>query len=148
MALVVKNSTSQMTDADLTAMATYLKDIPPDSTLRQGKPVPDPTRAAASSLHLEHCAGCHQAGGRGMPGIFPPLAGNGVVLASDPADILKVVLHGIAPQGKYVPMPAFASMLNDQQAADLANYLRTSWGNAAAPDTTAAMATRIRAQTR
>ena len=148
MALVVKNSTSQMTDADLTAMATYLKDIPPNSTLRQGKPAPDPTRAAGGSLYLDHCAGCHQAGGRGMPGIFPPLAGNGVVLASDPADILKVVLHGIPPQGKYVPMPAFASLLSDQQVADLANYVRTSWGNAAAPNTTAAMATRIRAQTR
>ena len=83
-----------------------------------------------------------------MPGVFPPLAGNGVVLASDPADILKVVLHGIPAQGKYVPMPAFAGQLSDQQVADLANYLRTSWGNAAAPNTTAAMATRIRAQTR
>jgi mono/diheme cytochrome c family protein len=148
MALVVKNSTSQMSDADLTAMATYLKDIPPNSTLRQGKPATDPTRAAGASLYLDHCAGCHQAGGRGMPGIFPPLAGNGVVLASDPADILKVVLHGIPPQGKYVPMPAFASLLSDQQVADLANYVRTSWGNAAAPNTTAAMATRIRAQSR
>jgi len=148
MALVVKNSTSQMSDADLTAMATYLKDIPPNSTLRQGKPATDPTRAAGASLYLDHCAGCHQAGGRGMPGIFPPLAGNGVVLAGDPADILKVVLHGIPPQGKYVPMPAFASLLSDQQVADLANYLRTSWGNAAAPNTTAAMATRIRAQSR
>jgi mono/diheme cytochrome c family protein len=148
MALVVKNSTSYMNDADLTAMATYLKDIPPNSTLRQGKPAPDPTRAAGASLYLDHCAGCHQAGGRGMPGIFPPLAGNGVVLASDPADILKVVLHGIPQQGKYVPMPAFAPQLSDQQVADLANYVRTSWGNGAIPNASAAMASRVRAQTR
>ena len=84
MALVVKNSTSYMSDADLTAMAAYLKDIPPNSTLRQGKPAPDPTRAAGASLYLDHCAGCHQAGGRGIPGVFPPLAGNGVVLAPRP----------------------------------------------------------------
>ncbi len=148
MALVVKNSTSQMSAADLSAMATYLKDIPANSTLRQGKPAPDPTRAAGASLYLDHCAGCHQAGGRGMPGVFPPLAGNGVVLSSDPADILKVVLHGVPAQGKYVPMPAFAGQLNDQQVADLANYLRTSWGNGAAPNTTAAMAARLRAATR
>ena len=45
-------------------------------------------------------------------------------------------------------MPAFASLLSDQQVADLANYVRTSWGNAAAPNTTAAMATRIRTQSR
>ena len=148
MALVAKNSTSQMTDADLTAMATYLKDIPANSTLRQGKPAPDPTRAAGASLYLDHCAGCHQSGGRGLPGVFPPLAGNGVVVASDPADILKVVLHGVPAQGKYVPMPAFASLLSDQQVADLSNYVRTSWGNAASPNTTAAMAARIRTQTR
>ncbi|MCU0918921.1 MAG: cytochrome c [Burkholderiaceae bacterium] len=148
MALVVKNSTSQMSAADLLAMATYLKNIPANSTLRQGKPAPDPTRAAGASLYLDHCAGCHQAGGRGMPGVFPPLAGNGVVLSSDPADILKVVLHGVPAQGKYVPMPAFAGQLNDQQVADLANYLRTSWGNGAAPNTTAAMAARLRGATR
>ena len=148
MALVAKNSTSQMTDADLTAMATYLKDIPANSTLRQGKPPPDPTRAAGASLYLDHCAGCHQSGGRGLPGVFPPLAGNGVVVASDPADILKVVLYGVPAQGKYVPMPAFASLLSDQQVADLSNYVRTSWGNAASPNTTAAMAARIRTQTR
>lgn len=148
MALVVKNSTSQMSEADLSAMATYLKDIPANSTLRQGKPAPDATRAAGASLYLDHCAGCHQAGGRGMPGVFPPLAGNGVVLASDPADILKVVLHGVPAQGKYVPMPAFAGQLNNQQVADLANYLRTSWGNGAAANTTAAMAARLRGATR
>jgi mono/diheme cytochrome c family protein len=148
MALVVKNSTSQMSEADLSAMATYLKDIPANSTLRQGKPAPDPTRAAGAALYLDHCAGCHQAGGRGMPGVFPPLAGNGVVLASDPADILKVVLHGVPAQGKYVPMPAFAGQLKDQQVADLANYLRTSWGNGAAANATAAMAARLRGATR
>ena len=144
MAEVVKNSTSQMSDADLAAMAAYLKDIPPNSTLRQGKPAPDPTRAAGASLYLDHCAGCHQAGGRGIPGVFPPLAGNGVVLAGDPADILKVVLHGVPAQGKYVPMPGFASQLSDQQVADLANYVRSSWGNTAAPNTTAAMSARLR----
>ena len=72
MALVVKNSTSTMSDADLSAMATYLKDIPANSSLRQGKPAPDPTRAAGAALYLDHCAGCHQAGGRGMPGRVPP----------------------------------------------------------------------------
>ena len=145
MAEVVKNSTSHLSDADLAAMGAYLKDLPANSTLRQGKPVPDPTRAAGAALYLDHCAGCHQAGGRGIPGVFPPLAGNGVVLAPDPADILKVVLQGVPAQGKYVPMPAFASQLSDQQVADLANYLRGSWGNAAAANTTAAMSARVRA---
>jgi mono/diheme cytochrome c family protein len=144
MAEVVRNSTSQMSDADLGAMAAYLKDIPPNSTLRQGKPAPDATRAAGATLYLDHCAGCHQSGGRGIPGVFPPLAGNGVVLAADPADILNVVLHGVPAQGKYVPMPGFAAQLSDQQVADLANYLRSSWGNAAPANTTATMSARLR----
>ena len=76
--------------------------------------------------------------------MFPPLAGNGAVVAPDPADILKVVLGGIPPQGKYIPMPAFASQLSDQQVADVANYVRTSWGNAAAPNATPAMAAQLR----
>lgn len=144
MALVVKNSTSQMSDADLAAMATYLKDIPANSTLRSGKPAPDATRTAGAALYLDHCAACHQAGGRGMPGVFPPLAGNGVVVAADPGDILKVVLNGVPPQGKYMPMPGFANQLSDQQIADLSNYVRSSWGNGAAPNTTAAMVARLR----
>jgi mono/diheme cytochrome c family protein len=144
MAEVVKNSTSKMSDADLAAMAAYLKDIPANSTLRQGKPVPDAARSAGATLYLDHCAGCHQAGGRGIPGVFPPLAGNGVVLAADPADILKVVLHGVPAQGKYVPMPGFAGQLSDQQVADLSNYLRTSWGNGAPPNTTSAMSAQLR----
>ena len=144
MALVVKNSTSQMSDADLAAMATYLKDLPANSTLRSGKPAPDPTRVAGATLYMDHCGGCHQAGGRGLPGVFPPLAGNGVVLASDPANILKVLLEGVPTQGKYIQMPGFAGLLSDAQIAELANYVRTSWGNGAAPDTSAAMVSRLR----
>ena len=40
-------------------------------------------------------------------------------------------------------MPGFASQLSDQQVADLANYVRSSWGNGAAPNTTSAMSARL-----
>jgi hypothetical protein len=32
-------------------------------------------------LYMDNCGGCHQATGRGIPGVFPPLAGNQRVLA-------------------------------------------------------------------
>jgi len=144
MALVVKNSTSQMTDADLLAMGVYLKDLPANSSLRQGKPVPDATREQAAKLYLDYCAGCHQAGGRGMPNVFPPLAGNGAVVAPDPANVLKVVLAGVPQQGSYVPMPPFAGVLSDEQIAQIANYVRSSWGNSASADVTPAMVARLR----
>ncbi|MEP7329090.1 MAG: cytochrome c [Betaproteobacteria bacterium] len=144
MAEVVRNSTSHLTDADLLAIGDYMKSLPPDSSLRTGRVRPDPTRAAGATLYGEHCAGCHQAQGRGVPGVFPPLAGNGVVTATDPADIFKVVLGGIPAKGGYIPMPPFAAQLNDAQIAQIANYVRTSWGNHAAPNATTAAVARTR----
>jgi len=129
MAEVVQNSTSHLTDADLAAMAEYLKSVPADSTLRAGRQILYPERQRGATVYLQYCSGCHQAKGQGVPGQFPPLAGNPVVLAPDPANVFKVVLEGIPAQGPYKPMPAFAPQLSDQQIADLVNYLRSSWGN-------------------
>jgi mono/diheme cytochrome c family protein len=133
-----------LTDADLQAMAEYLKSIPASSTLRTPRKLPDDKRLEIAALYLDHCSGCHQAQGRGIPGVFPPLAGNGVVLAGNPANIIKVVLGGIPAQGKYTPMPGFASQLTDKGIADIANYIRTSWGNTASPNATPAMVAKMR----
>jgi mono/diheme cytochrome c family protein len=141
---VIRNSMSYMTDADLLAIGTYLKSLPPSSTLRAGKPMPSQARLEVGNIYLDKCSGCHQASGRGIPGTFPPLAGNGVVLAPSPADIIKVVLGGVPPQGRYVPMPSFADQLTDQGVADIANYVRTSWGNSAAANATADMVRSLR----
>ena len=65
-----------------------------------------------------------------MPGAIPPLAGNPVVLAPDPSDVLSVVLGGVPARGAYMAMPSFASLRNDD-IANIANYVRTSWGNTA-----------------
>jgi mono/diheme cytochrome c family protein len=143
MSQVVNNSLRYLTDSDLHAMATYLKAIPPDSPLRTGRRRPDATRLQGANLYIDHCAGCHQAMGRGVPGVFPPLAGNGVVLASDPADILKIIVTGISAQSGRAAMPSFAAAMSDQQIAALANYVRTSWGNTAAPDATSSMVARL-----
>jgi mono/diheme cytochrome c family protein len=144
MAEVVHNSLTHLTDADLRAMATYLKSLPPDSGLRTPYGEPDPTRKRGAALYTDHCSGCHQAGGGGIPGVFPPLASNDAVIAAEPADILKVVLQGIPARGNYIAMPSFGRRLTDRQIADIANFVRTSWGNRAAPDATPAMVARLR----
>jgi mono/diheme cytochrome c family protein len=141
---VVKNSLSYLTDADLTAMAEYLKSIPANSSLRASDPTAGGSRRRGAALYLEHCSGCHQAKGRGVPGVFPPLAGNGVVMAPDPANILKVVLGGVRARNGYVGMPSFAGQLDDEQLAELANYLRVSWGNRAPANTNPDMAASLR----
>jgi mono/diheme cytochrome c family protein len=129
MAEVVRNSTSHLTDADLAAMAQYLKSLPADSTLRAGRQILYPERQRGATVYLSYCSGCHQADGRGVAGKFPPLAGNPVVIAPDPANVFKVILDGIPKRGTYAAMPGFAAQLSNQQIADLVNYLRASWGN-------------------
>jgi mono/diheme cytochrome c family protein len=146
MAEVVQNSTSQLSDADLSAMAEYLKSIPPDSSLRAPRPAPPESRQRGASLYMDHCSACHQAKGRGMPGIFPPLSGNEAVIARDPGNVLQVVLRGIPMREGYSPMPSFASQLTDQQIADVANYVRTSWGNTGVPNATAPEVARLRSR--
>ena len=134
MAQVVHNSLSYLTDADLRAMATYLRAFRPTPRRRgRGRPRWCP---AGGQLYLDHCAACHQAKGRGIAGVFPPLAGNDVVLAPDAANILKVVLGGVPARNGYMPMPSFANQLSDQQIADIANYVRTSWGTSAPANVT------------
>ena len=77
--------------------------------------------------------------------MIPPLAGNPVVMAPSGADIVKVVIRGIQARGGYIPMPSFAARLSDEEIAELANYIRTSWGNSASANVTSAMVKKIRA---
>jgi mono/diheme cytochrome c family protein len=142
---VVRNSLQYLSDGDLRAIGEYLKAIPPDSTLRTGRRRPDDTTVAGANLYIEHCSGCHQSMGRGIAGVFPPLADNGVVLASDPVDIVKIILLGIPQQNGFIAMPSFAGDMSDEQIATLANYVRTNWGNRAVPNATSAMVATLRA---
>ena len=74
------------------------------------------------------CAFCHQAGGVGVPGQFPRLAGRVGAIASHPegkAFLSKVLLNGmsgrITADGEPVLgiMPAFETMSDDDMAAVL-----------------------------
>jgi mono/diheme cytochrome c family protein len=145
MAVVIQNSLKYMTDDDLKAMAVYLKAIPPDSRLRRGVPLPSADRARGASLYVANCIGCHQSSGRGIPGVFPPLARNPVVVGREPNDIVKVIDNGIPGRGTYPAMPGFKIQLTDEQVADLANYLRTNWGNSAEPNATSNLVGKLRA---
>ena len=92
----------------------------------------DATQGA--SLYLANCAACHQATGTGLPGAFPPLKDNPVVLDPNPTKQIETILHGL--QGQNVmgtvypsPMPPFESLLNNTQIANIINHERSSWGN-------------------
>ena len=85
------------------------------------------------------CITCHQADGKGLPGSgFPPLSGTEWVTGSEDR-LIKIILKGlmgpIVVEGKnyegMVPMTPFEGMLNDQELAAVATYVRNSFGNKA-----------------
>lgn len=144
MAEVVHNSTSKMTDADLLAMGTYLKTIPANSKLSEDRKKVDATHLQGAKLYIDNCSGCHQSSGRGITGVIPPLAGNPVVMAAQPNDIIKVMIRGIKQRDGYIAMPSFASTLSDQEILEISNYARSSWGNGADPNVTKSLVESIR----
>jgi mono/diheme cytochrome c family protein len=137
MAEAVSNSTSKMTDADLLAIATYLKDRAP----RSGRAVTalaaaNPRMVAGQAIYEDRCAACHSHSGAGVPNLFPRLASAPLVQSADPTSLIRVVLIGsravatsAAPTAP--AMPAFGWNLNDTEVADVLTYARNTWGNAA-----------------
>ena len=94
MAEVVMNSTSKLTDADLNAIAVYLKDQPaPATTEAAGDPDAGMMKSGAA-IYAVQCAACHGADGSGVDGLFPMLKGSALVQSVDPASVLHVVLRG------------------------------------------------------
>ncbi|MCL4454370.1 MAG: cytochrome c [Deinococcus sp.] len=86
---------------------------------------------------FQQCAGCHQASGQGIPGVFPPLMGHlpEILSAKEGRSYLvQVLLYGLSGpisikgQKYNGAMPAFGH-LKDEQIAAVLNYVATSWGN-------------------
>ena len=144
---VVEHSMQYMSDADLTAMARYLKTLPANDPndaphVYDGKAAQalwngdDSQRGA--SVYIDNCAACHRTDGQGYTRVFPALAGNPVLQGSDPTSLIHVVLAGgTLPATQTAPstftMPAFAWRLSDQEVADVVSFIRGSWGNKGAP---------------
>lgn len=89
------------------------------------------------ALFAAHCAACHQATGKGLPGVFPPLDGSEWV-HGDARVLANILLHGIDGEIEVEgatykgAMPAFGQ-LADAELAGLATYIRSSWSNKAEP---------------
>jgi len=93
-----------------------------------------PPAALGARLYDVNCAACHQQDGRGIPGVYPTMAGSPLVLG-DPKDLALWVLKGrrtaSMPEGRYpTRMEAFGWM-QPAAAAALFSYLRSSFGNTA-----------------
>jgi mono/diheme cytochrome c family protein len=137
MAEEITLSSSHMIDADLTAIATYLKALPNQTAATAAAiPASDPKMVAGEAIYADECSACHGPDGKGVPYLFPSLAGSSNVRSADPTSLIRVVIEGarsVATAGEPTGpgMPSFAWKLNDDQAAAVLTYVRNAWGAAA-----------------
>lgn len=154
MAEAVEHSLQHLTDADLTALAVYLKDSKPvsggETTPRYGFGGASVTEATlrglpgqASNENGFHvfsgsCAACHQADGGGTK-LYPSLFHNTATGADRPDNLVATILYGLSRSvdGVTTFMPAFGAnatftnRLSDQDVADVSTYVLTQYGNPA-----------------
>jgi mono/diheme cytochrome c family protein len=144
MAEVVHYSMRWMTDADLTAIATYLLNAEKRPDYVPAIAITPRQEAAGRALYDGNCAQCHRADGSGVPHAIPNLAGNAAVVATRPDSVIAPMINGLPGGGSYGAMPSFAGALTNQDMADIANYARTAWGNRGSANATAALVAGLR----
>ena len=110
-------------------------------SVAQPTPAAQPTRATRAQgqrVYAATCAACHQANGQGLPEKYPPLAGSEWV-GGDERRLLRIVLHGLIGEVDVAgdtytgAMPGWGATLSDADVAAVTSYLRSTFGNRAAP---------------
>jgi len=145
MAQVVEDSTQHLSDADLDAIASYLKSLPPAGKAVQAASYNEATHQGLRSgkdqsegamTFLNNCAACHRSTGKGYAETFPQLAQSATVHSEDPASLIHIVLKGAQMPGtaaaptRYA-MPGFDERLTDKEVAAVVTFIRQGWGNQA-----------------
>lgn len=145
MADAFNNSTQFMSDADLKAVAHYLKSLPGDPK-RDGQPwqydasangtlaLGQRLKIPGAQTFMAKCSACHGVDGRGQGQWIPPLAGSVSSMTKENASAINVTLNGSARVvADGVPdayrMPPFRNQLSDTEIAEVISFIRTSWGN-------------------
>lgn len=83
-------------------------------------------------IYLQNCASCHQADGKGIPNVFPPLAGSDYLMKDKnrSINVIKKGLSGpITVNGKTYNGIMPPVNINDSQVAAVLTYVRNSFGN-------------------
>ncbi len=141
---VVGLSTQYWDEADLSAVAAYVKTLPPapgdhpafspDETTLESFRDGQAANSTGARIFMDSCSACHRLSGQGAVTAFPGLAGNPLVLSRDPASLIEVILAGSRlPSTEAAPsplaMPGFAWRYDDSDVATLATFIRSAWGN-------------------
>jgi mono/diheme cytochrome c family protein len=144
MAEKVYNSLQRVADSDLRAMAVYLRSLSAVSPASGngssviGRSISEGALDEGRTVYVKECADCHGQKGEGHTPTGPPLAGNRAVTMDSATNAIRMVLFGGFPPGTHdnpraYGMPPYYPSLSDEHIANVLTYVRTSWGNAAAP---------------
>lgn len=91
--------------------------------------------ADGKQVFTANCVACHQATGKGLPGVFPPLDGSEWV-TGDARTLANILLHGVSGELTVMgttykgAMPSF-QQLSDAELAAVASHVRSAWSNKA-----------------
>ena len=88
--------------------------------------------AQGEKVYQNFCINCHMANGEGIEGAYPPLANSDYLENNLEASIIgikngmkgKIIVNGKTYNNVMTPMG-----LNNQEVADVTNYILNNWGN-------------------
>jgi len=140
MATIVRQSLQYLSKDDMHAVAVYLQSLGEkrgEEAPRKIPPMPERVSrylALGEPVYVKHCQECHGKSGEGVPGTYPPLAGNRSVTMTSPLNTIRSVLYGgfsPATTGNSRPygMPPFQHIIRDNEIAWVVSYIRNAWGN-------------------
>ncbi|MGR4893633.1 c-type cytochrome [Sphingopyxis sp. LARHCG72] len=160
MGLAVEMSFSKLTDRDLRAIVSYIRDLPPiaDASLTkpkfaQGQPYTEVSKfrgvgdvssdnalaGGPAQLFAANCASCHGVRAEGsLDGYFPSLFHNSALTTGGGRNLVATILFGLSRKGAdgLAFMPGFGgkatdiAAFSDDEVAELANYLLRHYGDA------------------
>nr|WP_232351234.1 MULTISPECIES: cytochrome c [unclassified Commensalibacter] len=138
MADVINTQLSYLTPQDIHAIVIYLRSLRPVEK-QQGAAkisveeleVAEQSHSHGSHLYSSVCSNCHLENGQGRQGEYESLWGSRTATITGGNNLVKVILEGSNLKdpklGNYM-MPSFKDIFNDQDIADIANYVISRFG--------------------
>jgi len=153
----IEHSFQHLTAADIEAIATYVKSVPPihdpaDASRfaagrmyselgvlrgRHGISSSNDANPTGAELFQGNCASCHSPEGQGSKdGYYPSLFHNSATGSRNPANLIAAILYGVdrTAAGRQAFMPGFgghpgdSNQLSDRDIAVLGTYVLTHYG--------------------
>jgi mono/diheme cytochrome c family protein len=135
----VDHSFSKMAPADIEAIVTFLRSVPPSTTpdfSLRSTPAPGSHKDGVTAslpgkkIFEGACASCHGWTGESPVSPFATLIGSAAVNDPSATNVAQVVIGGtkrLTPDGA-LPMPSFGLAYSDDEIAAVANYVTARFG--------------------